>query len=128
MIEPSGFREIARSATVSHPIPFAFALCLAFAVVVLGGAVLTDGLLRWVMVAFGAVSVTFAFGVLASAAIWKPELLRSEHHEIRSRVINFIEDSDFAPEAVEAGRLFLDQREKKTAARQRTPNSESNGK
>ena len=128
MIEPSGFREIARSATVSHPIPFAFALCLAFAVMALGGAVLTDGPLRWVMVAFGAASVAFAFAMLASAAIWKPELLRSERHEIRSRVIGFIEDSDFAPEAVEAGRLILDQREKKTAPTQRTFNPESNGK
>jgi hypothetical protein len=115
VIGPSGFREIARSATVSYPIPFAFALCLAFAVLSLGGAMIAADVMRWVLVSFAAASTLFAFTMLAVAAIWKPQLLRSERQEISHRVMDFIEDSDLGPQTMELGRLLLDAPTKKTA-------------
>ena len=118
MIEPSGFREIARSATVTYPIPFAFALCFAFAVLTLGGAILADGALRWVLVGFSAFSITFAFVMFAFAALRHPELLRSERHQIVHRVLDFIGDSDRGPETLEVGRLLLEGDRTKKASSQ----------
>ena len=108
MLEPSGFREIARSATVTYPIPFTFALCLALTVATLGGAIVAQDLLRWVLVGFGAVSMSFAFGLLTLTVLRRPELLRSERQEIRHRIMDFIEDSDISPASVEATLIQLD--------------------
>lgn len=110
MIEPSGFREIARSVSTSYPIPFVFALCLAFAVLTPGGAIFTDAPLRCVFVGFAGLSVLFAFGLITRAASRRQELLRSEKLEIAHRVLDRIGDSDLSPQTIDqVGRILLGQ-------------------
>lgn len=98
MLEPSGFREIARSATTTYPIPFLFALCLAFVVLMLGGAIIADGSLRWALFAIGALGFVFGGCLVGYAVLRRPELLRTEHHQVVNRVLDLIEgDSDLPP-------------------------------
>ena len=110
MLEPSGFREIARSASITHPVPYAFALCLAFTLATLGGAIWAGSPLRWVLVGFGATSMLYGLAIHTFAVLRKPELLRSERYQTVQRVIGFVEDSDRGPETIELGRLMLDDR------------------
>ena len=110
MLEPSGFREIARSASITYPVPYAFALCLAFTLATLGGAVWASSPLRWVLVGFGATSMLYGLVIHTFAVLRKPELLRSERYQTVQRVIGFVEDSDRGPETIELGRLMLDDR------------------
>jgi hypothetical protein len=52
-METRGFQEAIRTATVTYPISFAFAVLLLFALVCFGGSLLADGTLRWVLAGTG---------------------------------------------------------------------------
>jgi hypothetical protein len=91
---PSGFREITRTVTVTHPVRPAFAACLAFAVLCLTGAPATAGAWPWVMAGFaGAVTAT-GLWLFACRMFRRPEPLRSEHPVLAQRVLQIAEDSD----------------------------------
>lgn len=117
-MEPSGFREIARSAHTTYPIPFVFALSLAFSVLTLGGAIITEPPLRWAFVAFAGVSLLFAFGFVGWAAARRPELLKSERHQIAHRMLDLIGDNDLTPQTIdEVGRLVSGESRSKKGSR-----------
>ena len=108
MLEPSGFREIVRTATTGYPIPFAFATFLAFALACLGFATFGADSLRWVLVGFGGSAFLGASALRAYAVLRKPDLLRSEHHVLAQRVLRIAEDSDLTAASLERiGQIVL---------------------
>src|SRR4051812_41280078 len=118
MMEPSGFREVVRTATVTYPIPFISALCFAFTALTLVLAIIADSPLRWVILAFGGVSMTFAGSLIAWTASRRPGLLRSERDQFAHRVLDLIGDSDLTPQTIdELGRLVSGEPRSKKASR-----------
>lgn len=79
-METRGFQEAIRTATVTYPIPFAFAVLLLFALLCFGGSLLAEGALRWVLVGTALFSTVSSVGLLAYAVLFNTELLRSERH------------------------------------------------
>jgi hypothetical protein len=95
LINPRLFREAIRSARVTYAVPFMFATSLLFAVVCLGGFLMSpDEGGRWL---FGGLAV-FVTLVGASLGLYgtfsKPDLLRSEKHAFRLTVATLVGDPD----------------------------------
>ncbi len=71
-----------------------FVASLTFALVCLGAAAFTADAIRWVLVAFEAVGVAFGVGFVAIAAIFRPDLLRSERFSIAQVYLEFLTAQD----------------------------------
>ena len=93
MFETSGFREVVRSVNVSYPIPFLAAVLLAFALACLGASLAAIGALRWALAGIGCFAALSAIGLVGSATLRKPELLRSEEWTLANRYIDLFGDS-----------------------------------
>jgi hypothetical protein len=92
LINPRLFREAIRSATVNHAIPFLFSTCLLFALICLGAALFAEGALRWVFAGLGVASAAAGLGMALYGVLVRPDLLRSETHEFRMRVVEVAGD------------------------------------
>jgi hypothetical protein len=102
-------QEAIRSATVTYPIPFVFGVLLLFAVLCLGGSLLTNDWLQILFAALGAASAVSAVSLVAFAIISRPEMLRSEHHVLSMRMAQMIGDKDMDPALRERlGQMVID--------------------
>jgi Na+(H+)/acetate symporter ActP len=90
-------QEAIRSATVTYPIPFVFGVLLLFAVLCLGGSLITTDWLRILFAALGVVSALSAIAFVAFAITFRPETLRSEQHVLSMRMAQMIGDKDMDP-------------------------------
>lgn len=95
------FQEAIRSATVTYPIPFVFAVLLLFAILCLGGSLVSSGWHSVFLSALGGFCAMAAIGLVACAFVFKPELLRSEQHVSRMTMAGIIGDRDMPPDARE---------------------------
>ena len=103
------FQEAVRSATVTYPIPFVFAVLLLFAVLCLGGCLISSGWQSILLAVLGGVSAIGAIGLVAWAFALRPEMLRSEHHVLSMRVAQMMGDKDMDPAVRERlGHLIVD--------------------
>jgi len=95
------FQEAIRSATVSYPIPFVFGILLLFAVLCLGGSLLSSGWQCVFISALGGFCAVAAVALVACAFAFRPELLRSEQHVLRMTMASIIGDRDMPPDTRE---------------------------
>ncbi len=92
------FHEAIRSATVTYPIPFVFAVLLLFGILCLGASLLSSGAQ---CVFFSVLGAFCAVVLVACAFAFKPELLRSEQHVLRMTMASIIGDRDMPPDTRE---------------------------
>ncbi len=78
MIDPQLFRSATHSITIRYPGLSIFAVSLAFALACLSGAIVTQDAIRWVLVGFATSVSLFGIAFVALAAVFRPQLLRSE--------------------------------------------------
>jgi hypothetical protein len=95
------FQEAIRSATVTYPIPFVFAVLLLFALLCLGGSLFSGDWHSVFLAILGGFCALAAITLVACAFAFKPELLRSEQHVLRMTMANVIGDRDMPPDARE---------------------------
>jgi hypothetical protein len=88
------FQEAIRSATVTYPVPFIFSVLLLFAVICFGGCAFTIDWLHVLLGIIGAGSAVSAVAIVMYAILFKPELLRSEHHVQSMTIAQIIGDKD----------------------------------
>jgi len=93
-MNPSAFREIVRTVTVSYPIPFMFACLIAVLLFCFSGAAFVRESLVWVFAATGVASFLVAVGLAIFAIMRRPDLLRSERYSLVSRYIDMLDDGD----------------------------------
>jgi hypothetical protein len=95
------FQEAIRSATVTYPIPFIFAILLLVTVLSGGGMLLSTGWRSVFFATVGGFCALAAVALVASAFAFRPELLRSEQHVLRMTMASIIGDRDMPPDARE---------------------------
>jgi hypothetical protein len=95
------FQEAIRSATVTYPIPFVFAVLLLFAILCLGGSLVSSGWHSVFLTILGGFCAVAAIALVTCAFAFKPELLRSEQHVLRMTMASIIGDRDMPPDARE---------------------------
>ena len=88
------FQEAIRSASVSDPIPFVFAVLLLFAMSCLGGCLLSDDWRSVFFAILGGFCTVAAIALVVCAFALKPELLRSEQHVFRMTMASIIGDRE----------------------------------
>jgi hypothetical protein len=100
-MQTRGFQEAIRTATVTYPIPFAFAVLLLFALLGFGGSLVAAGVLRWLLAGTATFSALSAILLFGYALLWRPDLLRSERHVLMMQISGTIGDRDMDPAARE---------------------------
>jgi hypothetical protein len=95
------FQEAIRSATVTYPIPFIFAILLLVTILCAGGVLLSTGWRSVFLATVGAFCAVAAVALVACAFAFRPELLRSEQHVLRMTMASIIGDRDMPPDARE---------------------------
>jgi hypothetical protein len=84
-----------RSVKVSYPVPFIFAASLAFTLLCIAASAFAKGPIAWLIIGIGAFVAVNATLLVSYAALFKPDLLRSEHYQVANRYFDiFLEDSD----------------------------------
>ena len=94
MIDPRFLVQATRSVSVSYPIPFLFVTLLVFAIICLSGTALTEGLSQIAFVIARALSGLFAVLVLCYGLFVRTDLLRSEHHQVQTRLLDLAADKE----------------------------------
>lgn len=94
MPDSGSFREVARSVTVSYPIPFLFASLLGFALSCFGMALVANGTLSTLLVGTGICGTIVSFGLATYAVVKRPELLRSERYSLMHRALDVIGNTE----------------------------------
>ena len=95
------FQEAIRSATVTYPIPFIFAILLLVTILCAGGILLSASWRSVFLATVGGFCAVAAVALVACAFAFRPELLRSEQHVLRMTMASIIGDRDMPPDAPE---------------------------
>ena len=94
MLSPAALQRVVRSVTVSYPIPFFVAALLVFAILCFGGALTASLALRWVLMTVGTISFLVVVFLIVYGTVCERSLLRSERHDLASRALAMMSDSD----------------------------------
>ena len=93
-MNPSTFREIVRTVTVSYPLPFLFAGLIAVLLFCFSGVALVREPFAWIFAATGVVAFLVAAGLAIFAIVRRPDLLRSERYSLVNRYIDVVGDNE----------------------------------
>jgi hypothetical protein len=94
--DPGAFREIARSVRIEYPIPYVSVVLGALALACFGLTALIPSAAAWAAGGVRVLSGLAAIGLPVYAAIRRPDLLRSERHNVVSRAMDLLLDKELA--------------------------------
>jgi hypothetical protein len=86
--------ELIKSKSTSHSLAFIITGFMLFSLTAFGAAAAIADAFRWILVGAGAVGLVTSVALSIYAVFRRPELLRSETHVERMRILNIVADSD----------------------------------
>lgn len=86
--------ELIKSKSTSHSLTFIITGFMLFSLTAFGAAAAIADAFRWILVGAGAVGLVTSVALSIYAVFRRPELLRSEIHIERMRILNIVADSD----------------------------------